>query len=211
MNETFLRKIFSLLSGNQQFPYYQAERRIDIFINFFLKDIIQQHTEFEDAIFVAAEFPLKKNEKTDHAAHIDYLMYSKSKSTVLLVELKTDDSSFDPEQIDFYLNYENFKDWYDKFESIKLNRHKSLKIKLQDTIREKIGTDLQCIKTNVVVLKPTFQVADYDKLKGDHKRVAFIPLINLNITTEFQKEWDLMKEAVLADLRQRKRPADLKK
>ncbi len=204
MNETFLRKIFSLLSGNQQFPYYQAERRIDIFINFFLEDIIRQHTEFKDAIFVAAEFPLKKNEKTDHAAHIDYLMYSQSKSTVLLVELKTDDSSFDSNQIDFYLNHEYFEDWYKKFESIKLNRHKTLKEYLQEVIKERIGSDLQNIKTAVIILKPTLVKGDYDKLKCDHNRITFIPLKDLNIETEFQQEWNLLKEVVLARLRHRK-------
>lgn len=111
MPETFLDKIFYQLSNNISFPYYQAERRIDIFINFFLEDIVQQHTKFKNARFVAAEFPLVKSESSAHAAHIDYLMVDEAANTILMIELKTDNGSYDQSQILFYLKHLTFEGW----------------------------------------------------------------------------------------------------
>ena len=36
----FLEEIFKLLIENKTMPYYQAERRVDIFINLFLAEIL---------------------------------------------------------------------------------------------------------------------------------------------------------------------------
>jgi hypothetical protein len=37
----FTKEIFKLLGENKKLPAYQAERRIDIFINIFLEDILK--------------------------------------------------------------------------------------------------------------------------------------------------------------------------
>ena len=55
MNSDFLTKVFELLNKNQELPYYQAERRIDIFVNLFLEDIVLQKTKFVDAKFITVE------------------------------------------------------------------------------------------------------------------------------------------------------------
>ena len=132
-----LEKVFELLNDNKKLPYYAAERRIDIFINFFIEDIVRQHTCFTDAVYVAAEFPLKKGPSTDRAARIDYLMVSHMSKSVLLVELKTDDETYKTKQIAFYLKYENFKQWHDEFDTIKMKRFKNKKEALKKVIKNR--------------------------------------------------------------------------
>ena len=56
MSAKVLNGILSLLKENQKFPNYQAERRVDIFINYFLERIL---TKFlgEKVKFICPEFP----------------------------------------------------------------------------------------------------------------------------------------------------------
>lgn len=113
----FIAGIIKLLSENKKFPAYQAERRIDIFINFFLKDILTNEvkkTEPDAEVeFVAPEYPLKKK-KGNQSINVDYFCIKKVKQDIkeiLLVELKTDSISFDEGQFKTYLNYKKKKSW----------------------------------------------------------------------------------------------------
>ena len=56
--QMFLDQLLKLLSANRKFPKYQHERRIDLFVNFFLPEILD--AEYGTAIdFVVPDFPLK--------------------------------------------------------------------------------------------------------------------------------------------------------
>ena len=104
---TFLNKLFDILESNMQFPAYQAERRIDIFINHFLEDILEEalnkgETQKKITVkFVAPEFPLIK--KNGHqSTNVDYLCVTKRGNKVeqiLFIELKTDAGSFEADQV----------------------------------------------------------------------------------------------------------------
>jgi len=193
----FLESIFTLLESNKKFPYYQAERRVDIFINFFIKDIIRQHTVYKDAVYIAAEFPLKKSTATDHAAHIDYLMFSKKSQAVLFVELKTDDVSYDADQIQFYLQDKKFIKWYEKFVDIKMKGFKDKKETLIKAIKDRLKDDLELAEIRVIVIKPTHGEKDYHKLNDKRELLHFVSLKGMYIKTKYQAEWDLFKKIVL--------------
>ena len=64
-------KLLQLLESNKRFPHYAAERRIDIFINFFLEDILAAYYK-KKVIFVAPEFPLK-HKSNNQTVQVDYL------------------------------------------------------------------------------------------------------------------------------------------
>jgi hypothetical protein len=191
--QSFLEAVFGLLHNNKRFPYYQAERRIDIFINFFIEDIIRQHTMFRDAIYVAAEFPLKKGE-TDHAAHVDYLMYSKEYKRALFIELKTDDKSYEEDQIIRYASEEGFLKWYEKMLDIKMNGYKEKKQYLIHQIQILIGAITEDLLVETIILKPTV-----DMHPKDAKR-HFIALKGLDVNTAFHDEWLVLKNNVLNEL-----------
>jgi|ERR1039458_4418491 hypothetical protein len=212
MNSDFLTKVFELLNKNQELPYYQAERRIDIFVNLFLEDIVHQKTKFVDAKFITVEFPLKKmpedykdnnRKEDDNSAQIDYLMVDVIKRTVLLIELKTDDNSFDSKQIKFYLKHQTFEDWYDKFKRIKMINFKEKRDKLhQRIIEENMGKDFINFSVEVIVLKPTYnETKDRKGLEKDKERIHFVALKSLDIVSkDYPNEWKLFKENVLEKL-----------
>lgn len=111
----FTKEIFILLLENKKFPAYQAERRIDIFINFFLEDILKHYDPKADYKFIAPEFPLRKV-SSFQSTKVDYLCLKENSSgenEILLVELKTDVGSFDEEQCRIYKRYEKWSDCLD--------------------------------------------------------------------------------------------------
>ena len=76
MTKDFLEPLFNLLVANKEFPNYQAERRIDIFINYFVERILSSYLE-KETIFVCPEFPLKKA-NTNQSTKLDYLCKTKN-------------------------------------------------------------------------------------------------------------------------------------
>jgi hypothetical protein len=105
-----LKDILNLLSDNKKYPKYQHERRIDIFVNYFLADILK--ARFGHPVdLVIPEFPLKEP-GSSLSTNIDYLAYSKSANTVFICEFKTDYLSYRKEQTDRYLKA--LEDHWDK-------------------------------------------------------------------------------------------------
>jgi hypothetical protein len=108
----FLKEILSLLAENKNFPAYQAERRIDIFLNIFLEDILKLHDKDAEYKFIAPEFPLKIDESYQ-STNADYLCLKEKmdgSKEILLIELKTDSKSFNKGQLDIYLKFEHWSD-----------------------------------------------------------------------------------------------------
>ena len=96
----FLNELFKVLSENGKYPKYQHERRIDIFVNFYLKSILKHELDISIESIIP-EFPLKKK-GSFAATNVDYLAYSKDKKKAFFVELKTDESSFNKKQLSIY-------------------------------------------------------------------------------------------------------------
>lgn len=114
--------MLELLDENRRMPYYAAERRIDLFINLFLKEILTAYYG-EDVKFIVAEFPLK-HKPNNQADKLDYLCaFSKTKQPIF-VELKTDSISFNCEQAKVYVD--QARDWPICIEGLKIiisNKH----------------------------------------------------------------------------------------
>lgn len=135
----FVKRMFKLLADNKKFPSYQAERRIDIFINFFLKDILKVYLPDSKIKFVAPEFPLKKLDKNGNlirdnlSTKLDYLYIRKINNTVeiLFIELKTDAKSYDSEQHKKYLEY----NWEKAIEGLKQIIVKTEKMPFDDCLK----------------------------------------------------------------------------
>ena len=76
MTQSILEGIFKLIIENKTLPNYQAERRIDIFINYFISRIISSYLGNKTE-FICPEFPLKK-QKNNQSTKIDYLCKSEN-------------------------------------------------------------------------------------------------------------------------------------
>ena len=107
-------ELLNLLNMNKRFPHYAAERRIDIFINIFLEDILTLHYG-ETINFVAPEFPLKhsSNQLSDK---LDYLCVFEKTKQPLFVELKTDPNSLHKKEAQCYKK--QIHDWASCIENL---------------------------------------------------------------------------------------------
>jgi len=96
------KAMLELLDKNRLMPYYAAERRIDLFINLFLEEILTAYYE-EKVNFVVAEFPLK-HALNNQADKLDYLCAFNKTKQPIFVELKTDSISFKCKQAAYYID-----------------------------------------------------------------------------------------------------------
>lgn len=90
-----------IVEKGRRTPKVQVERAIGPILGFFLEKAVSDLLGSE-VITLAAEFPLKKK-KTNQSTNIDWLMYDRTKNELLLIELKTEASSFSREQLESYL------------------------------------------------------------------------------------------------------------
>ena len=100
----FFEEILYLLRDNKKFPYYAAERRIDLLINMFLEQILTAFYNNEKVNFVVPEFPLKLG-SNNQADKLDYLCAFDSTKQPIFVELKTDTISYKSTQASFYIEH----------------------------------------------------------------------------------------------------------
>jgi len=86
-------------------PAYRLEPRVDPFFALFLRDVMAMHFEVEINPTIIPEMRLRRGtlwgESTDSpnkSVKVDYAVFTKDRSKVYLVELKTDEDSFDIDQ-----------------------------------------------------------------------------------------------------------------
>jgi hypothetical protein len=123
--ENLLTNILDLLKANKDLPNYQAERRIDIFVNHFLVRILRWYLRNDLVKFVCPEFPLKvkdnRNSKTKNlSTKLDYLCMTDKE--IVFVELKTDGGSISGSQLGLYMqqtDWENCKSNYRELAALK--------------------------------------------------------------------------------------------
>jgi hypothetical protein len=112
-----LKMVFKRFDDWVQFPGYSLERRIDIYISFFLKEILSDSFEIDDEKIIP-EFPIPTLKNNNLSSHIDFLCISKN--AVVLVEFKTDPNSvYDEAQVKNYR-----KILSEKWEFLDLHRKK---------------------------------------------------------------------------------------
>lgn len=102
MNASFDgNEIIDLLESNKEYPYYAAEKRIDLFFTFFIETILSEYFKTK-VIFVAPEFPIKHT-STNRTDNADMLCVIVSTGQPIYVELKTDSRSFKSSQFESYI------------------------------------------------------------------------------------------------------------
>jgi len=100
-------QLVELLRENKKLPYYAAEVRIDLFINFYIEKKLSSYFG-EKVLFVAPEFPIRHKD-TNKADRADVLcMFALSKRPII-VEIKTDCKSYQDNQFEKYTT--NIPSW----------------------------------------------------------------------------------------------------
>ena len=96
----FFEALMQHLMKGTMIPKVQVERSIGPIIGFFLADALSTLWK-EDIVMLCPEFPIKKDDN-HQSTNIDWLMFSRTQQELLLVELKTTDTSFRVWQADIY-------------------------------------------------------------------------------------------------------------
>jgi len=94
--------LIDLLEENKKFPYYAAERRIDLFISYYIEQILSDYFN-KPVKFVAPEFPIK-HDTNNQANKADILCVFPSSKQPVIVEIKTDQTSFKSTQLEKYVH-----------------------------------------------------------------------------------------------------------
>ena len=101
----FFETLMAQLMQGSMIPKVQVERSIGPILGFFLAEALSAALD-EDLVSLCPEFPIRKmrldESGNNQSTNIDWLMFSRSKNDLLLVELKTTDTSFREEQSDIY-------------------------------------------------------------------------------------------------------------
>ncbi len=97
-------EIFKRLQDWSRHPKYALERRLDIFLTPLLAEFVagQRGLDPSQVTLVLPEFPLRHRAANHRTVNADYLLYDRSGNRWLLVELKTDKDSVDPDQLARY-------------------------------------------------------------------------------------------------------------
>lgn len=201
---SFIEEIFKLLSDNKGFPYYQAERRIDIFINIFLEEILKQQLNSDSIEYVLPELALKKKEN-NQSTKVDYLCFDKQKKILIFIELKTDKNSFSEKQLDTYLSYNTWAACQNDINEITDSPSSKYKPKFekfksrldQKNLRAQEAGDFQIVIVYLTRENP--KILEAVKSRGCEDRVFVIPFESLKEfhSDKYPSEWQFLYETVL--------------
>jgi hypothetical protein len=187
---TFLEEIFSLLKRNKLLPNYSAERRIDIFINFYLEEILNHFLGSDSIKFILPEFPLKK-ENNNQFTQIDYVCFDTKKRIIYFVELKTDENSVKPLQYATYNSYTNWSRCFNEFKTIKEVPHrKKIYIEKYKKANEILETNGLCgidCPIKIVYISPIKFPAPNISIITFEQLMHFTP-------NKYQDEWKLLSD-----------------
>ncbi len=192
MENLFFKKILETLNSNKEFPKYQLERRVDIYFNIFLPDIIKAVYGLQyEANLIIPELPIKK-ENSKQSINIDYFACCENTGTAFLIELKTDPGSCREDQLKEYIRFrrDRFPDLIDSIKEIRTaSKHKNKYDQLLGMLQGKIGS-----QTPVEILYLAPRVGINQLLAtGSYRDIRFKPLDelkNMQVQTLFAGEWD---------------------
>ena len=153
MSERILPKVFEQLVYNRDFPNSQLERRLDIFINIFLEEILTNYLG-KLVTYVCPEFPIK-NKENNLSTKLDYLCTSNTE--IIFIELKTSKSSLKLSQAEIYLdsNWINcLSDLEEIMMAVKNKNHKASYAHLNSIINKKIISSSKNLDLKVIYISP---------------------------------------------------------
>jgi len=105
--DQFFKALMAHIMAGAMIPKVQIERAIGPIIGFFLAEALTEKLG-ENIITLCPEFPIRKARLdpteigNNQSTNIDWLMFNLDRSELILLELKTTDTTFKPEQANIY-------------------------------------------------------------------------------------------------------------
>ncbi len=225
----FLETLMEKIVAGKDLPKVQVERYISPILEIFIEDILTEYYKNDKKDengkslkgkykLIAPEFPLQKYKNFDfidkngkykknyQSTNIDYLLLNTDTNKLIFLELKTDSSSFNEDQLKIYQNLQEFPPTLSKLKNDVLTIQKKSKKKSKyDYLLNLIDDDISTQEIEIIYLIP-------EMLKKDKKFVDACNNSSININRisfkdinkvyfsknskvyKFQKEWKIIKK-----------------
>jgi len=193
MSTDFLEALFELLSVNKKYPKYQHERRVDLFLNFFLPEILEEKFGYKISLIIP-EFPLKKLESAS-STNVDYFAYSQTDKVAFMVELKTSARSFDQEQLERYLKAQE-DGWAYLFRDLERIHQKTESKEEYRFLLDKAAQVDTSVELRIVYIGPEAMRASMGQMLQEG-RLDFRSLEDISqmeLSTRFIEEWNVIRK-----------------
>ncbi len=212
MSDAFLKHLLGQLTEFKKFPKYQYERRIDPFISIFLPNVLKvkcghSTTDMWPEFPVRSETIVKSTGKRIWAPqNIDYACYDHEKQALMLVELKTDVSSVNADQIRYYNRVLSRRWDVSKKEIEGISEHSKAGDKYDHLLSRLGDTKVRDDRMAAIYLAPkSARDKFYDELKSSNDSASvrakwdFLSLEDFaatKIKTPYENEWKVVKSAI---------------
>jgi hypothetical protein len=170
--EFWVKLLDHIVEKGRRTPKVQVERAIGPILGLFLDESISNLLA-SDVITLAHEFPLKR-EQGCQSRNIDWLMYDTTNNEILLVELKTEATSFRKDQLRIYVDLAGSgppwtsmqNDFNEIFTCSKNCKYVWAKSELDRKLGE-LGSGIDTAQARVIYLAPESTRDSFDKALKD--------------------------------------------
>ena len=203
MDMTFVDALMHSIIEFTMIPKVQVERVVGPILSIFIEDVLtatfQYDSDFSGVIkMISPEFPLKK-EINNKSTNLDWLMYNIDRDQLLLVELKTSDSSINLDQLEIYKSVqETVQKIGGSFllEDLEIIRGSSGESgKYQYMIENKVSSFRNkisnCRSALIIYIVP--QSMEY-KIRDRADKVLTFGMLSSSVSGVFAKEWQVIHE-----------------
>ncbi|KON81237.1 hypothetical protein PA01_06110 [Azoarcus sp. PA01] len=207
----FIPELMNHIMKGANIPKVQVERVVGPVLGFFIADVLTATLAEDpvlsgDYVMLCPEFPLKKTDD-NQSTNIDWLLFNKTRKELVLLELKTTDTTFSSEQAGIYLKKrdeinEGGADFLlNNFQTIAANSTESGKYQFVLEELDKALPDFrqavsECRKARVVYLVPNVvKTAGHSEFERMDKVLSFGDLAD-DIAGPFSGEWRAIKRSL---------------
>lgn len=192
-------------------PKVQIERAVGPILGFFIDQLLSKALGINEIVTLSPEFPIK-GQSNNQSTNIDWLLYNKTQNQMILLELKTCDTSFRDEQKKIYTDLqERIRNNSAQFlvEDIKEIKRRSQEHGKYEFVLEKLETALgdynqvfaNCSDAQIIYLMPESSKA---KVVTDQANTAESPPMVLcfndlseTIDSSFNEQWKIIRNHLI--------------
>lgn len=219
--DSFIDALMEQIMEGVRIPKYQVERALSPILGVFIESIMSAWLR-ADVIMLAPEFPIRKEssgsevqasdgQSSNTSTNIDWLMFDKTHNALVILELKTTDTTFRQAQLDIYTKLQQAIERLSgaflltdlqkiRTASAEHGKYEYVKNKLEQMFAgQAVSVLSQCRSAKVVYLAPSVskprEFADGD-LPDHHEWISFSELPE-NISTAFPEVWSVVRARLL--------------
>jgi hypothetical protein len=215
---SFFNSLMKNIMTGTMIPKVQIERAVGPLIGFFLADVLSP-LQGQHIVMLCPEFPIKKmpltrvtrdGEKTSRqSTNIDWLMFNVDRKELVLVELKTTDTTFKPSQAAIYEDLlasikdrQSAKFLYEDIEEIRDASTEKGKYRYVLSMLEKLMPGglpqlAACVNAQVIYLAP--KASQPDNWADKYPGWAWLSFSDLpaTITHQYAEQWRILRQSLL--------------